>query len=200
MGLPWWKLIVQGEGGEFCFCPRICHVHTSHYHLKTIQGLVRVWIMKHELWSINMTSTRAFGRDSPSQDLTPPDNHIPSRFFFVLCFLGEICKKRRKMKCRREWEALPFWNSEPTLSSTFGHTFTTWFDFSSVSREFSKDCKSDFHKLAAEAFKRGKTHASTSLFTTYFPCLDWSRKWCEVLFNQSGTNPKTTTDIWLSSR
>ena len=95
-----------GGGGGFCFCPRICHVHTSHYHLKTIQSLVRVWIMKRELWCINVTSTKVVGRDSPSQDLTPPDNHIPSRFFFLLCFLGEICKKLRKMKYRREWEAL----------------------------------------------------------------------------------------------
>lgn len=127
----------------------------------------------------------------------PYSVNIFLRFMFLR---RNMLKKRFKMKYRREWEALPFCNSEPTLSSTIGHTFTTWFDFSSVSREFSKDLKSHFRTLAADAFKRGKTHASTSLFTNYFPCLDWSRKWCDVLFNQSGTNPKITTDIWLGSR
>lgn len=82
---------------DFCLSLSICHVHTSHYHLKTIQSIVRVWSMKYEAWSMNMASTQVAGRDSPSQGFIPPHNHTPSRYILALNFLGEICKKRRKM-------------------------------------------------------------------------------------------------------
>ena len=187
MGLPWWKLIVQG-GGDFVFVRGY-----AMFTLPTITWRQSRVLWEFELWSVNCDVWTWL----PLLQVTVHRTTIFRQDFSSFC---EICKKRCKMKYRREWEPLPFCNSEPTLSSTFGHTFTTWFDFSSVSREFSKDLKSHFRTLAADAFKRGKTHASTSLFTNYFPCLDWSRKWCDVLFNQSGTNPKITTDIWLGSR